>query len=46
MRRTGNEVLNDMSRGADIYAVHFKEVVLLTDGLLQNPVGWDHEFRR
>ena len=46
MRRAGNEVLSEMSRGAEFHPIQLKEAVLLTDGLLQNPVGWDGEFRR
>ena len=46
MRRAGHEALNEMSRTAEFYPVLLKEALLLTDGLLQNPVGWDGEFRR
>ena len=46
MRRAGHEVLSEMLRGAEFHPILSKEAILLTDGLLQNPVGWDGEFRR
>ena len=46
MRRAGTEALNDMTRQVGFYHVRLKEAVLLTDGLLRNPVGWDREIHR
>ena len=46
MRRAAHEVLSEMSREAKFHLIQLKEVILLTDSLLQNPVGWDGELRR
>ena len=45
MRRAGQDALN--KPGLDeFHPTQLKEAILLTDGLLQNPQGWDGEFRR
>ena len=44
--RAGQEAFNEMTRGPDFYPILYKEVVLLTDGLLKNDGGWEREFRR
>ena len=45
MRRAGHEAINK-TRMPDFYPIQFKEAVLIADGMLQNPQGWDREFRR
>ena len=45
MRRASHEALTK-TRVADFYPLHAKEVVRLIDGILQNPCGWEEEFRR
>jgi len=44
MCRAGQDPLNK-SRLHEFYPTQLKEAILLTDGLLQNPQGWDGEFR-
>ena len=45
MRRASQEALNK-ARTAEFYPLHEKEAIILIDGMLQNPNGWDGEFRR
>ena len=45
MRRASHEALTK-SRAAEFYPLHTKEAVVLIDGMLQNPSGWEGEFRR
>ena len=45
MRRASHEALNK-TRVTEFYPLHAKEAVRLIDGILQNPNGWDVEFRR
>ena len=45
MRRASHEALNK-SRVTEFYPLHVKEAVVLIDGMLQNPSGWEGEFRR
>ena len=43
--RHASQAALDKTRATDFYALHPKEAVLLIDGILQNPKGWDGEFR-
>jgi len=45
MRRAGQDAINK-PRHHEFYPTQLKEATILTDGLLQNPQGWDGEFRR
>ena len=45
MRRASQEALNK-KRVTEFYPLHEKEAIMLIDGMLQNPKGWDGEFRR
>ena len=45
MRRAGHGAINK-ARMPDFYPIQFKEAVLIADGMLQNPQGWDLELRR
>ena len=45
MRRASQEALNK-TRASEFYLLHEKEAVILIDGMLQNPKGWDAEFHR
>ena len=45
MRRASHEALTK-SRATEFYPVQTKEAVALIDGILQNPSGWEGEFRR
>jgi len=46
MRRAGHEALNEMTHNSEFYPTQAKEAVLLADGLLNNPHGWESEFSR
>jgi len=45
MCRASHEALNK-TRLTEFYPLHAKEAIRLVDGILQNPRGWDGEFRR
>ena len=45
MRRASQEALNK-TRVTEFYRLHEKEAIILIDGMLQNPKGWDGELRR
>ena len=45
MRGASQEALNK-TRATEFYPLHEKEAILLIDGMLQNPKGWDGDFRR
>ena len=45
MRRASQEALNK-TRATEFYPLQEKEAVMLIDGMLRNPKGWDGEFRR
>ena len=45
MRRASHEALNK-TRVTEFYPLQEKEAVVMIDGMLQNPKGWDGEFRR
>ena len=45
MRRASQEALNK-ARGTAFYPLHEKEAVMMIDGMLQNPKGWEGELRR
>ena len=45
MRRASQEALNK-AHGTEFYPLHEKEAVVMIDGMLQNPKGWDKELRR
>jgi len=45
MRRATHEAVNK-GRVADYYPLQEKEALLLIDGMLRNPAGWEGELRR
>jgi len=45
MRRASQEALTKTC-AAEFYPLQEKEAVLLINGMLQNPKGWDGELRR
>jgi len=45
MRRASQEALTK-ARVTEFYPLQEKEAVILIDGMLQNPTGWDGELRR
>ena len=45
IRRASQEALTK-KRVSEFHPLHEKEAVWLIDGILQNPKGWDGEFRR
>ena len=45
MRRASQEALNK-TRVTEFYPLHEKEAIIVIDGMLQNPKGWEGEFRR
>ena len=45
MRRASQEALTK-THVTEFHPLHEKEAVRLIDGMLQNPRGWDEEFRR
>ena len=45
MRRASQEALNKTCV-TGFYPLHEKEAIMLIDGMLQKPEGWDGEFRR
>ena len=45
MRRASQEALSK-TRVTEFYPLHEKEAIMLIDGMLHKPEGWDGEFRR
>ena len=45
MRRATQEALTK-GRVTDFYPIHEKEALIMVDGMLRNPAGWEGEVRR